>query len=159
MTGSVSSARQISDRDRTCAIERRDLVLELLKDALHHANRVQLIAMDSSRKRQLLSRLQTFLGSPRDHDGDVNWMAAIELTGSEVVLRDGLRRHVREIKTLDDRNAIHNIASEVDSRSTSGEYRRGRNGREKLHYHAFRWLGHSIAMARATYPYSIAPVK
>jgi len=30
----------------TCAIERRDLVLELLKHALNHANRVQLIAVD-----------------------------------------------------------------------------------------------------------------
>jgi len=30
----------------TCAIERRDLVLELLEHALNHANRVQLIAVD-----------------------------------------------------------------------------------------------------------------
>ena len=140
----------------TCAIERSDLVLELLKDALHHANRVQLIAVDSTGKRELLSRLQALLSSPRDHNGDVNWMAAIELTGSEVVLRDGLWGHVREIETLDDRNAIYNIASEVDSRSTSGEYRRGRNGREELHCLAFSWLGYSIAMARATYPCFIA---
>jgi hypothetical protein len=112
----------------TSAIERVDLVLELLKDTLHHADGVQLVAVDSRRERKLHARLQTLWCSPRNHDGDVNRVSAIEFSRSEIVLRDSLRRHVREVEIVDDWYSVHDIAGEVNGGSATGKDRCGRDG-------------------------------
>jgi hypothetical protein len=48
-------------------------------------------------------------------------VSAIELTGSHVVLGDGLRGHISEVEPADDRDSVYDIAGEVYSRNAAGE--------------------------------------
>lgn len=78
--------------------------------------------------------MQTLRGSARNHDGDMHGMSAIELASSHVVLGHGLGRHISEVETADDRDAVHDIAREIYSRNAAGEDCRGCGyARDELH--------------------------
>jgi len=67
-------------------------------------------------------------------------VSAIELASSHVVLGHGLRWHVSEVETADDRDAVHDIAREVYGRNAAGEDSRGCGyARDELHGRV-RWL-------------------
>jgi hypothetical protein len=97
----VGDWRRGREKTHTRSIERANGILELRKHALHDAHRVQLVAVNRRRQRQLGARLQTLLCTPRDHDGDVHRQPAIELADAQIEVRDCLRRQGRDVQVVD----------------------------------------------------------
>jgi hypothetical protein len=64
----------------------------------------------------------------------MDWVAAIDLSNTQIVLGNLLRRHIRKIQVMNDRDTVENVTSKV--RSGDGACKdgcRGGDGSEKLH--------------------------
>jgi hypothetical protein len=129
----VSMVRRIVASLLTCAIERRNLALQLFEDALDDAHGVQFITVNRRRERELLASLQTLGRSPRDHNRDMDRVPSIEFADAQVVPRDSLRRHIRKVQIMNDFYAVQDIAGEVGCACTAGKDRSGREGRFEKH--------------------------
>lgn len=127
-------AKSIVRKVCTSAIQCRNLTLQLLKDTLNDAHRIELVAMDCCRQRQLLACLKTLWCASCNHDGNVHWVAAIELSNTQIISGYFLGRHVREVQVMNDWDTVENIASEVCGRNAAGEDCSSRGDKsEKLH--------------------------
>jgi hypothetical protein len=135
MTSSVSRAQSnCSMYERTCAVQSRHLPLELCENPLYNAYRVQFIAMNSGRKRELLAILQTLRCPSCHHDRNMNRVSAIEFANSQIIPRDSLRRHIHEVQLIDDPDTIQDITGEVCSSCAARKDRSGRESRfEQMH--------------------------